>query len=248
MIPEDQNPIAAAAEAIVFAHETGDGADAPLPVTAAAALERAAALATAALVRPMAPPPGLAARLAEDALRYCARNASRRPASPTRFVTPRRVGPRPLTMFLSGAAAAGFLSWLALAPTPSVPLHELRQRALAEPARTLRLDWNAGPSTIGQRVEGDVVWRTDWQDGWLRFRGLPPLPPNQRYQLWIVDAERQGAPVDGGLFDAPADGDTLVKIDARLPIGDPKGFVVTVEDRRGAVVSGQEQVVVTAMR
>ena len=76
---------------------------------------------------------------------------------------------------------------------------------------------------------------------------MPALPEDQAYQLWIVDGERDGAPVDGGVFTIDAaDQETLVTIRPALPIGKPTAFVVTVEGRQGAVVSKQEHVVAIA--
>jgi hypothetical protein len=138
--------------------------------------------------------------------------------------------------------------WFALRPAaaPGRPATEQRASIVAD-AGTTTLAWKRGPSPMSGGVEGDVVWSGARQEGWLRFRGLPPLDPDHRYQLWIVDAQREGAPVDGGLFAiGDAASETLVPVRAALPIGDAKAFVVTVESRRGVVVSAQEHVVAIA--
>jgi hypothetical protein len=111
----------------------------------------------------------------------------------------------------------------------------------------VRIAWKSGPSPFAGTVRGDVVWSQDRQVGYLRFTGLPPLAPGHRFQLWVVDGERTGAPVDGGLFSiADATAETVVPVHTTLPIGKPAAFVVTVEDARGVVVSGQEHVVAIA--
>ena len=91
-----------------------------------------------------------------------------------------------------------------------------------------------------------MVWNDQQQRGVLRLRGLPEAPAGRQFQLWIVDREREGAPVDGGLFDVAATGESLVPVQARLHIGKAAAFVITVERRGGVVVSKQEDVVAIA--
>jgi anti-sigma-K factor RskA len=84
----------------------------------------------------------------------------------------------------------------------------------------------------------------------MRFRGLPANNPRElQYQLWIFDATRGDQyPVDGGVFDIPANsgGEVIVPIVARIPIRDPALFAVTIEKPGGSVVSSRERIVVVA--
>lgn len=80
----------------------------------------------------------------------------------------------------------------------------------------------------------------------MQLDGLEPLPQEQQYQLWIVDGNRTGAPVDGGVFDLASTKHAVVPIAAKLPIGEAKAFVITVETRGGVVVSDQKDVVAIA--
>ena len=236
-------------DAITFAHDPTQ--DLREPRTADERdLERTAALASAALSHPAPAPESLAAKLAADALQFC---ASEHPTT-SREIAPGFTTPRPrsngaLLSFVLGAAAAGLFVWLATStPTPQLApsASELRAATLDADA-ALRRDWTPGPSPLRGEVRGDVVWRQGEQDGWLTFQDLPALPEDQAYQLWIVDGERDGAPVDGGVFTIDAaDQETLVTIRPALPIGKPTAFVVTVEGRQGAVVSKQEHVVAIA--
>lgn len=256
-----------AAEAVVFAHEPDA---APLPAAAAGmplrdltSLERTAALAAAALafgsartVVDQPAPVSLQQRLAAAGLGYCADQRRRFAAHPPGFTTtlPRR---RPLalvTSFTLGAAAAGLALWLGLlrpqAATmqqQAVSLRDLRAQVLASEQNAVRIDWKPGPSPLTGNPQGDVVWSPTRQDGWLTFRGLPKLDPDRAYQLWIVDQRREGAPVDGGVFtiDDPAT-ETLVPIRAKLPIGSPVAFVITIEHKAGVVVSKKEHIVAIA--
>jgi anti-sigma-K factor RskA len=144
------------------------------------------------------------------------------------------------------AAAAGFAAaWLLLAPAAPAAPARLREQ-LAAIGGTQVAAWAPGASAAHGRVAGDVVWNAARQEGWLRIAGLERLPDDRQYQLWIVDAARTGAPVDGGLFDLAGRGEHVVPVRARLPVGRAAAFVVTVEPRGGVVVSEQKDVVAVA--
>ncbi len=240
----------AMADAVVFAHEAGTAA--PASDRDYDSFERTAALATAALAHAEPPPPALAQRLAAAGLHFCAERRAAAPAAAasTGFVTSLRPPTRrsgTLFGFLTGLAAALLTWFFATRPPAAVDLDTARSQLLAK-ADVQRLEWKTGPSPLAGTCKGDVVWSGADQTGYLTFEGLPPLGPDQRFQLWIVDGARQdSAPVDGGLFEiGAATGVTVVPIQARLPVGKAAAFVVTVEDKAGAVVSKQKHVVAIA--
>ena len=70
-------------------------------------------------------------------------------------------------------------------------------------------------------------------------------PAMRQYQLWIFDGGRDKRyPVDGGVFDIPANAtEVVLPIRAALPVLSPKAFAVTIEKPGGVVVSGREHVV-----
>ncbi|MAD34772.1 MAG: hypothetical protein CMJ88_13595 [Planctomycetes bacterium] len=239
------------AEDIVFEHE-GDRAVALSETTLREDFEKVAALATVVVSRPCSPPKTLRTRLAYDALRFCAgttETAPTRPAVATLQASATSSAPRPtksLLAFLLGAAAASFATWMALTPPAEPSVARLRAQTIAGD-KDVYIKWQPGPSPMSGEVTGDVVWRQEHQDGWLTFRALPVLPEDKAYQLWIRDRGRGGDLVDGGVFRIEsATDETLVTIDPALNVGDPDAFVVTVEDRAGAVVSKQEHVVAIA--
>lgn len=121
----------------------------------------------------------------------------------------------------------------------------LRRRLLAEDPQAVTVAWKAGqdPSIAAGADLGDVVWSPSRQQGFMRIRGLAANDPTkEQYQLWIFDAERNADhPVDGGVFDVPADGDVVVPMDPRLPVGRATLFAVTVEKPGGVVVSTRER-------
>ncbi|MBL9076348.1 MAG: anti-sigma factor [Planctomycetes bacterium] len=235
----------ALAEAIVFAHEA-DAAAPPASDPQATALQRTAALTAAALAHRCEVPAGLQARLAAAGLQFCATRAQLAAPAPRRPLSVTVTGWRTAVAFVGGIAA-GLVLWLLLRTGAPVEPPVAERRAALLPAADVQWHWQAGSSPLRGDVQGDVVWSSDRQEGYLRFRGLPPLDARHRFQLWIVDGKREGAPVDGGLF-AVGDGgaETVVPVRAALPIGQAAAFVVTVEDERGAVVSLQQHVVAIA--
>jgi hypothetical protein len=114
-----------------------------------------------------------------------------------------------------------------------------------------KLEWSfvAKPDKlVGAGAGGTIVWSSELQQGVLSLRGLAANDPNvEQYQLFIVDRKREGPPVDGGVFNVPAGQDELqLAVDAKLLIGDPAAFVITVERPGGVVVSRQERVAMVA--
>jgi hypothetical protein len=128
---------------------------------------------------------------------------------------------------------------------------------LLSSGRAIRASWTPPSSDGGQALVGDVVFDPVTQRGFLSFRGIPANDPRlAQYQLWIVDARRkQPEPVDGGIFDVAAQpptaassssGEVVIPFEARLPVGQPAAFVVTLEQPGGVVISKQEKVLALA--
>ena len=101
----------------------------------------------------------------------------------------------------------------------------------------VRLPWRSEIPGY-EEVGGEMAWSDTLQAGEMRFAGLPPNDPElQQYQLWIVDPDRYEHPVDGGVFDAIANGDIVIPVEAKLNVDEPVAFAVTLEQRGGVVVS-----------
>lgn len=107
---------------------------------------------------------------------------------------------------------------------------------------------NFGGVGAYEGMSGKVSWSDKRQEGYMTLSRLPANDPHaNQYQLWIVDPERDDKPVDGGVFDIPADAETIiVPIRSALAVHDPKAFVITLEQPGGVVVSKQEVVVALA--
>jgi hypothetical protein len=134
-------------------------------------------------------------------------------------------------------------------PAPPEPTPEMQRAALLARADTLKIPLGATKDPAAAGVTGDVVWDSQAQRGFMRLVGLRPNDPAaQQYQVWIFDGDRDSRyPVDGGVFDAPADGQALIiPIHNVIPVHNPKAFAVTVEKAGGVVVSARDHVIVLA--
>lgn len=218
------------------------------------AFERtAAALALAALDTSEPLPATLRARLLDDGTAAVRRAA----VVDLRAVRQERAAAR-----AAPAARSGTLGWWAAAAAVLIAisgwyprlvgrppaLAELRGRVEAAPG-AVRWAFASTDDPGGAGASGDVVFDPATQQGYMRLRGLRPNDPRRsEYQLWIFDSERDDRyPVDGGVFDIPGGGDEfIVPITARVWVGKPVLFAVTVEHSHGVVVSAREHIVVVA--
>ena len=141
-----------------------------------------------------------------------------------------------------------------IAPTPTpaetpFPIPEKRREELMAGAQDVRKAvWGPGNVKDLASVTGDAVWSDDRQEGYLRFRGLPPNDKHtQQYQLWIFDeTQSDKTPIDGGVFDVNVNdqGEVVIPIHAALKVRNPKAFAVTIEKAGGVVVSTRDKIVV----
>jgi hypothetical protein len=133
-------------------------------------------------------------------------------------------------------------------PAPPAPPTAAEERtALLAKSDSLKISLGATKDPAAAGVTGDVVWDPATQRGFLHFAGLAPNDPSvHQYQIWIFDAGRDKRyPVDGGVFDVPANAsEVVIPIRASLMVRKPAAFAVTLEKPGGVVVSGREHVVV----
>jgi hypothetical protein len=131
-------------------------------------------------------------------------------------------------------------------PEPAPPTPAEERAALLAKSDSLKITLGATKDPAAAGMSGDVVWDPATQRGFLHFTGLAANDPAvHQYQIWIFDAGRDKRyPVDGGVFDVPANaGDVVIPIRATLMVLKPAAFAVTVEKPGGVVVSGREHVV-----
>jgi anti-sigma-K factor RskA len=171
-------------------------------------------------------------------------------AKPVTVVTPqvpawRKILGHPLTGW-AAAAAVAVIAAISLREKPPIPPAQAEARLRAEARDLIERDF-AGLGTF-KDAGGKVIWSDQFQQGYMTLTGIPANDPKKaQYQLWIVDPKRDEAPVDGGVFDIPADGSPVViPIAAKLALTQPQAFVITLEQPGGVVKSKQEQVVALA--
>jgi len=129
--------------------------------------------------------------------------------------------------------------------TPVLPAPTIEEQysdfVTGDLADLIRSDWTA--TDENSIATGEVVWRDSSQRGFMVFNGLKPNNPIQsQYQLWIFDANTGDEhPIDGGVFDIADDVQTIVSIDARIPVTEAVMFAITEEKPGGVVVSDRKR-------
>jgi hypothetical protein len=133
------------------------------------------------------------------------------------------------------------------APKPVVPPTPAEERAaLMAKAGSIKITLGGTKDPGSAGMSGDVVWDPATQRGYMHFSGLAANDPAvHQYQIWIFDGSRDKRyPVDGGVFDVPANtNEVVIPIRAALMVRQPAAFAVTVEKPGGTVVSGREHIV-----
>ncbi len=217
-----------------------------------AATQAATAAIVRGLVRPETPPKSLREKLRRDADRFAATDKVVPFPKPEETRTPFGNG-FPMTAWGWQAVAAVALlfavwSWNRGPASGAIRPEQGRVALMRTAADMTRADFAPGSDRYAG-LRGDVVWSTQGQEGYLRLEGVPANDPSRsQYQLWIVDPERDEFPVDGGVFDVPADGkEAIVRFRPRLPVGRPTTFVITREQPGGVVKSRNPKPVAVAV-
>ena len=107
------------------------------------------------------------------------------------------------------------------AEKPAPPTAAEERAALLAKTDSLKIPLGATKDPAAAGVTGDVVWDPVTQRGFLHFAGLGANDPAMhQYQIWIFDAGRDKRyPVDGGVFDVPANaGEVVIPIRASLMV------------------------------
>jgi anti-sigma-K factor RskA len=132
-------------------------------------------------------------------------------------------------------------------PPPAPPPTPAAERsAMLAKSDSIKVTLGATKDPSSKGVSADVVWDPVTQKGFLHLVGLASNDPAvKQYQLWIFDAARdQRYPIDGGVFDVPADAsEVVIPFNASLQVNKAAAFAVTVEKPGGVVVSARQHVV-----
>jgi len=183
------------------------------------------------------------------------------PADPT-------TGDAPIAPAGGGGGVMGWLGWVAAAAAIAVAVMVANPTETVRPQNRAQLvawidqhptavqwDWAPGLVDPDEDATGLVTFDPETQEGYMLIKGLEPNDPRfQQYQLWIWDQEREPDPanpaplaenvhpVDGGVFDVNGEGEAVIPIDAKLIVGKPYLFAITVERPGGVAKSGKEHV------
>jgi anti-sigma-K factor RskA len=177
----------------------------------------AAALAHAA--PPVAPPPRVRSQLLREI------QTERTAAAPV--VAAQQVDWMPWAIAASFALLAGLLFY---------ERTELRREVTALNSRdalsALRIA-TLSSQLAGTRGVGAIAWNAQTQRGMLMLEKMPPLEPNQDYQLWVLDPN-QPKPVSGGIVRVDDEGAAKLTFTVEVPIGSADKFAISRERIGGA--------------
>ncbi len=91
------------------------------------------------------------------------------------------------------------------------------------------LGLNAEPAVPAAR--GDFYYDPQGKTGVLRVSGLPAVPPDKAYQLWLI---RGGQRDSGGLFRVDPGGAGMLVVAADRPLAQYNALGITLEPARGS--------------
>lgn len=135
---------------------------------------------------------------------------------------------------LAVASLLALLSWNLLLQRDLRAQQTLQQQhaalvALLQDGTVERRALPAGERAPGAR--GTLLAARDEQAAALTVEGMPALPADRVYQLWLV---RQGQRISGGTFTVDADGSAVLVLRPPLPISAYDAAGITVEPRGGS--------------
>jgi len=81
------------------------------------------------------------------------------------------------------------------------------------------------------QASGLLEATADGRRATLSVSGLPPLSPDQQYQLWLI---RDGQRASGAVFSVDTDGSAEVPVEASQPLTDYAAFGITIEPAGGS--------------
>ena len=141
---------------------------------------------------------------------------------------------RPFANWIPWAIAAGFAVVATFAmferQTLTRTVADLRQEDSIGKLRTAALSpqGEAAPNTIGA-----VAWDPSQQKGVVTLSKLPPLEPNQDYQMWVIDPQHK-QPISGGIIQVDEKGTAKLVFTVAVPIRSADAFAVSRERKGGA--------------
>jgi anti-sigma-K factor RskA len=88
------------------------------------------------------------------------------------------------------------------------------------------------PSDPQSRAIGAALWSPQDQRGLLALENLAPLPPNQSYQLWLIDPRK--TPISAGVLPADATGSLRLQFNPDIKVDAVERIAVSIEPKGGS--------------
>ncbi|MDP1660628.1 MAG: anti-sigma factor [Phycisphaerales bacterium] len=203
-------------------------------------------------VQPLSP--ALRARLIAQGEAIVAGAAVRPAVVPQRLASGRRtwIGPIGWAGWAAAVVSTTFFVWQVMTNQPPQMADRLAE-VLEDTTGTVRIALAPQTDPLASGLAGEVIWNRAGQNGFLRVHGLAQNDPaKEQYQVWLVDASRREGDqaVDCGVFNSTGGfvrgDDIYIPIYAKLPVGTPTAFAITVERPGGVVRSTRERLLATA--
>jgi anti-sigma-K factor RskA len=99
----------------------------------------------------------------------------------------------------------------------------------AKPAMLEQVELTA--TDIAPDAEGVIEITANGRDAILTVAGLPTLPPEQQYQLWLIE---DGQRASGAIFSVNDNGWAKVTVDSERPLTEYGAFGITIEPAGGS--------------
>ncbi len=86
-------------------------------------------------------------------------------------------------------------------------------------------------TNVAPDAEGTLTIAGNGRHATLTVTGLPALPPDQQYQLWLI---QDGQRVSGAVFSVNEAGQAEVSVDSERPLTEYSAFGITIEPAGGS--------------
>ena len=136
-----------------------------------------------------------------------------------------------LTLVSTGLYFAKSTRLSVAAQQDQTPLIQRRDSLLAE-RDILQSNWLKTLNPLAKKIQGDLIWSSLQQKGYMRFANLPELSAQQVYHLWIYDLEYSvKEPVSSTKFQADPHvrKEFVVEVVAEKVVKKPYKFVLKIE-------------------
>ncbi len=136
-----------------------------------------------------------------------------------------------LTLVSSGLYFAKNTRLAVAAQQDQTPLIQQRDSLLNE-SDILQSNWLKTLNPLAKKIQGDLVWSSQQQKGYMRFANLPELSEQQVYHLWIYDLEYSlKEPISATKFQADprVRKEFVVEVVAEKVVKKPYKFVLKLE-------------------